>query len=83
MEYVGILKQYVLAEKTSNRYLHIQSMKSILNLFAASGHIHYAKSALIYIHEKEEMKATIPWLEEKFAKGFHAVRRSGRHWPGL
>ena len=37
----------------------------------------------IYIYEMEEMNATIPWLEEEFAKGFHAVRRSGRHWSGL
>ena len=45
MEYISILKQYVLAERISNWYLYIQSMKSMLNLFAASGHIHYAKSA--------------------------------------
>ena len=74
MEYISILKQYVLAERTSNWYLHIQSMKSMLNLFAASGHIHYARSARIYIQEMEEMKATNPWLEEKFTKGLRITR---------
>ena len=31
----------------------------------------------------EELNATNPWLQEKFEKGFHAVRRSARHWSGL
>ena len=65
MEYISNLKQYVLAERTSNWYLHIQSMKSMLNLFAASGNIHYARSARIYLQD--------PWLEEKFSKGFHTA----------
>ena len=55
----------------------------MLNLFAASGHINYARSARIYIQEMEELNATNPWLQEKFEKGFHAVRRSARHWSGL
>ena len=37
----------------------------MLNLFAVLGHIHYARSARIYIQEMEGMKATNPWLEEK------------------
>ena len=83
IDYISILKQYILAERTSNWHLHIQSMKSMLNLFAASGHINYARSARIYIQEMEELNATNPWLQEKFEKGFHAVRRSARHWSGL
>ena len=54
-------------------------MKDMLNLFVTSEHIDHARSARIYIQKMEEMKATNPWLEEKFAKAFHAVRRLGRH----
>ena len=47
IDYITLLKQYIVAKITSNWFLHIQTMKSMLNLFAASGHIHYARSTRI------------------------------------
>ena len=49
MEYICMMKQHVLAERTSNWYLHFQSMKNMLILFATSEHIGHARSARIYI----------------------------------
>jgi hypothetical protein len=55
----------------------------MLNLFAASGHINYAKSARLYLQEMEALQEKHPWLHNNFENGLHAVRRTGRHWAGL
>jgi len=55
----------------------------MLNLFAAAGHVQYAKSATLYLQIIRALPVTHPWLYEQFAvHGCHAVRRS-RHWAGL
>ena len=71
------------AERTSNWNLHLESTKEMMNLFAVSGHLNYAKSARLYIQEMECLHEHHPWLHEQFVNGFHAVRRSNRHWAGL
>ena len=43
LHYVDLLKQFILAERTLNWLLHFQVTYDILNLFAASGHLNYAK----------------------------------------
>ena len=55
----------------------------MLNLFAANGHINYAKSSRLYIKQMRELQETHPWLFEKFTEVYHAVRRSDRFWSGL
>ena len=56
----------------------------MLNLFAATGHINYAKSARLYLPFMLELPKDFPWLHEMFInQGFHAVRRSSRYWAGL
>ena len=55
----------------------------MLNLFAATGHINYAKSARLYIQEMRELQETHPWLFEKFTEGYHALRQSDQFWSGL
>ena len=49
MDYVSVLKDFNTAERTSDWNLHIVSLTAMLNLFAASGHTHYAKSARLYL----------------------------------
>ena len=51
----------------------------MLNLFASSGHINYAKSARMYIQQMQKLAEEYPWLYETFFAGFHVVRRSDRH----
>ena len=50
----------------------MHAITALLNLFAATGHIHYAKSARLCVQEMR-----------KFVEGYHTVRRSERQWAGL
>ena len=47
----------------------MHAITALLNLFAATGHIHYAKSARLCVQEMR-----------KFVEGYHTVRRSVRQW---
>ena len=78
-----IVKQFILAERTSNWPLHVQVTQDMLNLFAATGHFNYAKSARFDVQQMQELDVTHPWLFEMFSDGFHAIRRTNRHWSGL
>jgi hypothetical protein len=83
MQYVETLKLVVRAERTSDWNLHLVGMSRMLNLFAATGHINYAKCARLYLQMMLHLPETHPWLPEQFSKGNHAVRRSDRYWAGL
>ena len=49
----------------------------MLNVFAATGHVHYAKNARLYLQMMLELPNDHPWLYKCFTEqGFHAVRRS-------
>ncbi len=78
------LKLFIRAERTGNWSLHLVVVGEMLNLFAATGHINYAKSSRLYLQLMRELPTDHPWLYECFIKqGFHAVRRSSRYWAGL
>ena len=56
----------------------------MINLFAATGHINYTKSARLYLQQKQQLPNDCPWLYQRFIEhGFHAVQRSSRCWAGL
>jgi len=77
MEYVGTLKLFIRAERTGNWNLHLVAVERMLNLFAATGHVHYAKSARLYLQMMLELPDEHPWMYNCFTQqGFHAVRRS-------
>ena len=82
IDYVGIVKEFLLAERSSNWYLHIKTVVKMLNLFAASGHLNYAKCARMYVQKMLALSKSNPWLNQQFEEGQHAVRRSGRFWAG-
>ena len=81
--YLDVLKRFIIAERTSNWSLHINSTLRMFNLFASSGHINYAKSARMYIQQMQSLAEEYPWLYEKFVAGFHTTRCSDRLWSGL
>ena len=62
---------------------HLNAVTALLNLFAATCHIHYAKSARLYVQEMRKLPSTHPWLHQKFVEGYHTVRRSERLWAAL
>lgn len=49
LHYIQILKDFIRAERTGNLCLHLQTVSKMLNLFAATGHVHYAKCARLYL----------------------------------
>ena len=59
IKYVSTAQLFIDAERTSDWVLHINALKLILNLFAATGHNNYANSCHLYIQSATEMKADI------------------------
>ena len=82
--YIETVRLYIRAERTSDWELHLHATGKMLNLFAATGHIHYAKSCRMYLQTMLELPITHPWLHEQLAiKKLFTVRRNKRHWAGL
>ena len=65
------------AERTGNRNLHIIAIEQMLTLFAATGHLNYAKSSRLYLRLMQELPTDYPWLYHCFTEQrFHTVHRS-------
>ena len=43
VQYISIVKEYILSERTCNWSLDLHTVQKLMNLFAVSGHINYAK----------------------------------------
>eukprot|EP00745_Piridium_sociabile_P030472 TRINITY_DN50548_c0_g4_i3.p1 TRINITY_DN50548_c0_g4~~TRINITY_DN50548_c0_g4_i3.p1 ORF type:complete len:817 (-),score=203.09 TRINITY_DN50548_c0_g4_i3:38-2488(-) len=83
MDMIDILRMSIKAERIGDFDLHLASVRSMLPFLAASGHIHYTKSAWLYLQQMLELKDTHPDVHHFFAKGHHVIRRSDRFWGGL
>ena len=84
IEYIQTLNLFIRAERTGKWSLHLMAVTKMLNLFAATGHINYAKSALLYLQLMLELPNEYPWLYQCFIDlGFHTVCRNIRYWAGL
>ena len=84
INYIKLIKMFIRAERTGDWHMHLIAAEQMLNLFAATGHIHYAKSSRLYLQLMHDLPTDYPWLFEAFEKhGFHTVRRSERYWSGL
>jgi hypothetical protein len=81
---VDIMRQFIRASHSGDWNLHLITLNKMLNLFAGTGHIYYAKSARLYLQRMLELPHTHPWMHYKLAvDGFHVIRRSERYWTGL
>ena len=84
MQYVQILKDFIRAERTGNFAFHLQTVGKMLNLFAATGHIHYAKSGRFYLQQMLELETKYPLVCAKFIhQRYHAIRHTDKYWNGL
>ena len=78
MDY-DVLKQSIRAERSGNSDLHLYALENMLNLFAATGRLNYAKSARLHLQQMRYLKDTYPWIYKCFKeKGYHTVWRSDR-----
>ena len=73
LHHIQVLKRFIIAERTFSWSLHLQSTTDMLNLFAGSGHLNYAKSARFYVQQMMSLSEKHPWLHEQFENGKHAV----------
>ena len=56
----------------------------MINPFTATGHVHYAKTARLYLQDMCELPEKFPQVYEQFSKkGLYSVHRSDRYWAGL
>ena len=83
MDYIKIAKEFIYAERTSNWEMQLRVLSKMINLFAATGHINYAKSARLYLQEMKKLPQTHPWLYNEFINGYHTVQRTQRNWTGI
>ena len=83
MDYVKTGRNFTQAARTGNWDLPLGSMSKMLNLFAATSYLIYAKSAMIYLQLMLDLPNNHLWLHEKFFQGLSVVRRSNRYWAGL
>ena len=80
---ISVIKDYIQCEKTGDWEGHLRVVSKLLNLFAASGHINYAKSGRLYLQQMRELPDKHLWVYQKFINGHHAVCRSSKYWAGL
>ena len=84
MNFINILKLFIRAERTGDLNLHLVAVMKMLNVFAATGHFNFVKSARLYLKMMSELLSSHPWLYNNlFSNGYHTVRRSDRYWAGL
>ena len=79
LEYIQVLKLFYRAERTGNWELHLFAVRKMINLFAATGHINYAKCARLYLQFMLKLPSDYPWLNKYFVEnGYHTIRKSDR-----
>ena len=84
LDYIQVLKLFIRAERTGNWSLHIVALSKMINVFAATGHINYAKCARVHLQNMLEARTKFPWVYSNFSEhGYHTVRRSDKYWAGL
>ena len=83
VEYIFIVQEFIRAERTNNWITHIEITKSMLNLFAATGHNNYAKSCRLYIQSAEELSLNNQHVYQQFLHGNHTVKRTQTNWSGI
>ena len=82
---VSLIRRFILAERTGNWNLHINTIIEMLPYFHAAAHLPYAKSAHLYCQLMLDLPNKFsPREYERFTSlGFFTVRRSERFWSGI
>ena len=59
---IEIVKGFIHAERLSDWILHLQMVRYMIPIFAAAGHIHYAKCARLYLQQMVDIEEKYPEL---------------------
>ena len=83
VEYIFIILDFIRAERTSDWPAHVTASQRMLNLFASTGHYHYAKSCRLYVQSSHNLEHDFPNVYAHFMKGNHTVKRTKKQWSGI
>ena len=55
----------------------------MFNIFAATGHMYYAKSTPYYSQQMVELEINSSWVYHNFIEnGYHTIQRTNTFWSG-
>ena len=81
LEYIYTILLYVRAERLGDWEMYLAATHKMMNLFTATGHFHYAKSARFYLQQMLDLPSKHPEIYASFKDhGHHAIRRTDRRW---
>ena len=83
VKYIGVVQDFIRAERTNDWNLHVTTTNAMLNLFAATGDHNYAKSCRLYLQSIADLETKQPDVYAEFLKGNHTVRRTSKSWAGI
>ena len=85
MDCVQVVKMFIYAERTGDWNLHSNAIYKMLNLFAATGHLHYAKCiSRMYLQQMLDLPFKYPNLHRQYVEhGYFTIRWSDCLWAGL
>ncbi|KAK6192248.1 hypothetical protein SNE40_003750 [Patella caerulea] len=83
-EHADKINTFIACERLKSWEGHLNATTSLLNLFAATGHLHYTRSARLYVQEMRRLPVTHPDLYNLYMNsGMHAVQRTDHPFNGL
>ena len=68
---------HIRAQRTSNWQLHLSTARRMLNLFAAAGHMNYARCGRLYLQLMTDLPQTQTRLHEQFMSVLGVLSDSG------
>ncbi|KAK3918563.1 Phenylalanine--tRNA ligase alpha subunit, partial [Frankliniella fusca] len=82
---VLLLLLFLRAARSADWHLHMYCIREMLPYFVASGHINYARSALLFLHLMTDLERRVPPIEYQklVEQGYFAVFRSNKEFAGL
>ena len=80
IHYINIVKEFIRVGRTGNWQKYLMVVRQILNLFSATAHFQYAKSARLYLQLMDEPPNDFPWLYNLFQQGYSTIKRSDQFW---
>ena len=60
--HIGLVKDFIFAQRARNWTLHLVTAKRMLNSFASAGQVNYSKCARLYLQSMDELPGSYPWL---------------------
>jgi len=80
---VPLMKNFIAAERMGNWTLHLECVQQMLPFFHATGNIHYAKAAHLYLQDALQSQGKMSEIEFQEFVNYFALRRSSKYWSGI